>query len=278
MISAFDVENLHTFLKNFYTAVGIGISVFDDEFHLVTEYPPKLPTFCSLVRGTKMGAEGCKNCDIAAFKEAKKRRGTYIYTCHAGLIEAVAPIKLGGGILGYVILAHMLPKETYTQALANAQQRTRAYGLPEAEILNALKKIKPLSEEKIDACVQILSAAAAYLQIHDLVKWKAENIASQIAEFIENNLHADLSANLLCKKFLISRTKLHQIATDSYGMGIKQYVLLKRLERAKKLLTDGFSVKDVSEKTGFSDSNYFGKVFKLHVGISPTQYKKSTQC
>ena len=277
MISVFDTENLNLFLQNVYTALGIRVSVFDDEFHVVTEYPPSLPHFCSLVRSTESGRTNCKKCDVAAFKEAKRKRGTHIYTCHAGLTEAVAPIKLNGGILGYVILAHILPKENYEASLQNVLLKTKAYGLNEQEVLSALKKIKPHAKEKIDAYVQILNAAAAYLQIQDLVKWKTENVASKISEFIEQNLHARLSADILCKKFLISRTKLYQIAIESYGMSIARYILLKRIERAKELLSQGLSVADVAEKTGFSDFNYFGKVFKSHTGIPPSEYKKTNK-
>lgn len=275
MISSFDTEKLNTFLQSFYTAVGIRISVFDDEFDLVTEFPKAPPEYCSLVRSSREGKLGCRNCDVAAFKEAKKRREPYIYVCHAGLTESVAPITLGGGILGYVILAHILPKENYDGALKNALSKTKAYGLNESESLAALKKIEPLSKEKIAACVQILNATAAYLQIADWVKWKTESTASRLTEYVETNLATRLTTDVLCKKLLVSRTKLHQISVESYGMSIARYILFKRIEKAKELLKQNLSVTKVSEKTGFSDFNYFGKVFKKEVGMSPTAYKKS---
>lgn len=275
MISTFNVENLYQFLHSFYTAVGIRISVFDDEFNLVAEYPKEAPAFCSLVRTTELGKSGCKKCDVTAFKEAKKLRKAHIYTCHAGLTEAVAPIKLDGGILGYIILAHMLPKENYEQSLSNAIEKTTAYGLSEKDILPALKEISSHTQEKICACVEILNAVAAYLQVTDLVKWNVETLANKIAEYIERNLNARLTTDLLCKTFFISRTKLHQISVESYGMSIAKYILFKRIEKAKELLKQNLSVTQVAEKTGFSDFNYFGKTFKKEVGLSPTAYKKT---
>lgn len=275
MISSFDVENLQKFLKNFYTAVGIRISVFDDEFHLVTEYPETPPAFCALVRSCKQGLSGCKNCDQEAFQTVKKRRSTHIYTCHAGLTEAVAPIRLGDGILGYVILAHMLPKEHYEESLKNALQKTQALGFTEEQITPALKKIKTLNLEKINACVEILNAAAAYLQINNLVKWNTENVASKIDEYITMHLYERINSDCICKSLLISRTKLYQISTQCFGMSISQYILFKRIEKAKTLLKEKNSVAFVAERTGFSDYNYFGKVFKKEVGVSPTDYKKT---
>ena len=275
MISDFNIDKLNNFLKNLYIAIGIRFSVFDDEFNLVTEYPPSLPAYCSLIRTTSAGTEGCRKCDIHAFNEAKKRRQEYTYTCHAGLIEAVAPIKLDGGILGYVILSQMIAKDNYDEALNHALSRARNYGLDEEAVLPLLKKLKPLSREKINAGIDILNAVVAYLQVTDLVKWKNEHIASKITSYIEQNLNNSLSTKDICRDFLISRTKLHQISIDSFGMSISKYILFKRLEAAKALLESNLTITKVADKTGFSDYNYFGKVFKKEFGKTPSEYKKS---
>ena len=72
MISSFDKSNLEGLLYDFYTAVGIRISIFDDEFSLVTEYPERPPEFCALIRSSEKGLEGCRRCDAAACNRAKK--------------------------------------------------------------------------------------------------------------------------------------------------------------------------------------------------------------
>ena len=113
------------------------------------------------------------------------------------------------------------------------------------------------------------------MQISDLVKWKTENVASKISAYVELHLGERINSELLCKKFLISRTKLYQLAMDSYGMSITKYILFKRIEKAKQILKKGISVSKIAEATGFTDFNYFGKVFKKEVGVSPTEYRKS---
>ena len=273
MIGLFDIKNLNDFLKNFYIAIGVKISVFDDEFNLVTEYPETHQDFCSLVRSKKEGLLGCKNCDINAFKVARTRRDFYIYTCHAGLTEAVAPIRLGGGILGYVILAQILPEENYDFARSIAINRAKNYGILEEDILSAIDKVNKYSSEKIKAFLQILNAVVSYLQVNDLIKWKNDDIANKISDYILMHLSENLSGEILCKKFLLSRTKLFQIATKSYGMSISRYVLSKRIEKAKELLKQQKSVGEVADEVGFLDANYFSKIFKKHIGLSPTEYK-----
>ena len=57
-------------------------------------------------------------------------------------------------------------------------------------------------------------------------------------------------------------------------MGIMQYVLYCRIEKAKELLTEDGSILSVAERVGFTEYNYFCKVFKKEVGMTASAYRK----
>jgi transcriptional regulator GlxA family with amidase domain len=47
-----------------------------------------------------------------------------------------------------------------------------------------------------------------------------------------------------------------------------------RIERARELLQkEPLSIKEVSSRTGFSNSNYFAKVFRRITGQSPSEFQ-----
>lgn len=273
MVGSFDVENLDTLLRDFYTAVGIRISVFDENFTLVTEYPKQAPLFCSLVRQSEAGREGCRACDRDACLRAKKLRAPHVYRCHAGLREAITPILSGGGIVGYALLAHLMPEENYAQAVNAACVLASKYGADEKALFQAVTQIPPRSEEQIHACVHLLDAVASYVYIKNLAAWKDEDIAKQIDAYMRQNLQEDLRSEAICRKFLLSRTKLYQIALKSFGMGISRYAAMLRLEEAKRLLRAGKSVAAAAEAAGFADANYFCKVFKKEAGLTPAKFR-----
>ena len=51
---------------------------------------------------------------------------------------------------------------------------------------------------------------------------------------------------------------------------------LRSMEKAKSLLEDkNIFIYEVCEYVGYSDANYFGKVFKKYTGLSPEGYRKS---
>ena len=275
MISSFDIQNLEKLLKDFYTAVGIRISIFDNEFQLVTEYPKTAPIFCTLIRGTEKGLEGCHKCDMEACERAKKMRKTHIYTCHAGITEAITPIQLGGGVIGYAILAHMLPTENYQAAIKNACDLAENYGVSRQRSLRAISSITTKTTEEIHAAVSILEAVSSYMYIRNLAVWKNEDVSSDIEKYIKVNLKEGLSSEGLCKQFNVSRSNLYQISLKAFGMGIKQYIAYCRIEKAKQLLLEEYSILEIAEACGYGEYNYFCKVFKKATGMSPTEYRKS---
>ena len=275
MRTSYDIEKLDTFLQNFYTVTGIKISVFDDEYNNVTEYPRPLIDYCSLVRRTENGTEGCRQCDIAAFKEAKRRRGIYIYTCHAGLTEAVAPIIFNDTIIGFVILAHMLPRESLDYSVENAIVLSGRYGVSEEDARAAISRISPIGYEKIEAAAKLLDAITTYLRATNWITLKNDDLTYRISKYIDENLGAKLDTDTLCRVFFVSRTKLHQLSVNSYGVSITKYILSKRILKSKELLLKGSSVESCAESVGFSTANYFSKVFRKECGMSPGEFCKA---
>jgi AraC family transcriptional regulator len=59
------------------------------------------------------------------------------------------------------------------------------------------------------------------------------------------------------------------------GLPPHQYVIMRRVERAKQLLQGGtdLSLAEVAAGAGFSDQSQFSHHFKRLVGVTPRQYR-----
>jgi AraC-like DNA-binding protein len=60
-------------------------------------------------------------------------------------------------------------------------------------------------------------------------------------------------------------------------MGIQEYIIGVRMENAKTLLQNGFSVNRTADMVGYHDSFNFSKMFKKLFGISPKQYAQANR-
>lgn len=73
----------------------------------------------------------------------------------------------------------------------------------------------------------------------------------------------------------MSVTNFRRMFTKLFAMPPVEYRMNKRILRAKDLLLSGqYSVSEASHEVGFTDPNYFTRVFRAHEGISPSEFIK----
>ncbi len=92
--------------------------------------------------------------------------------------------------------------------------------------------------------------------------------------YIAANLEEPLTLAQLAAQVEMNLYYFARLFKASTGKSPHQYVLEKRLERARQLLLEtGESVIQIAFATGFKEPSHFTKVFSRHVGATPTQYR-----
>lgn len=97
-------------------------------------------------------------------------------------------------------------------------------------------------------------------------------------DFIDQNISdPDLKNNVIARQNNISEVYLRKLFSKEISLSPKQYIILKRIGKAKELLTDkSLSVSDISSLCGFNSVYHFCKCFKLHTNTTPTDYRTKT--
>lgn len=75
----------------------------------------------------------------------------------------------------------------------------------------------------------------------------------------------------------ISRSLLHIKMKEATGHSASGYLKDFRLKRAAKYVIDGEPISEIAYKTGYSDPNYFSRVFKKEFQVSPSIYKRKKE-
>lgn len=74
----------------------------------------------------------------------------------------------------------------------------------------------------------------------------------------------------------LSETHFRRLFGEVFELSPTEYQINLRLLKAKDLLSvKTYSIAEVAELCGFSDANYFSRLFKTRVGISPLRYKQT---
>lgn len=95
---------------------------------------------------------------------------------------------------------------------------------------------------------------------------------SFIRTYIRENLSEKLSIEKLSAKAGMSKSTLTRKFKNEIGISPMEFVIGERLAYAKKLLTHTRNIKEACFNAGFSDVNYFGRLFRQREGLTPGQF------
>ena len=102
-------------------------------------------------------------------------------------------------------------------------------------------------------------------------KYNLENIR----KYLDENYTKQITLDDISNMFYINKFYLTRAFKEKYGTTINNYLLNKRMMKAKELLRYSYdSIEEISKNCGINDQNYFSRLFKKIEGMTPNEYKK----
>jgi len=98
----------------------------------------------------------------------------------------------------------------------------------------------------------------------------------QALTFIEDNFSSDINIQSLCKKMDMSVGRLTHIFQDEIGMGVRHYIIQRRLAEAKLLLHSRYhEVRAIAREVGYLDVRLFLHQFTRLTTMTPEEYRSA---
>lgn len=97
---------------------------------------------------------------------------------------------------------------------------------------------------------------------------------AKLIELIEDGMDREITLDTLARRAEMSVAQFTKSFTVTFRTTPYQYVLDRRISRAKTLLTTtALSMTEIASTVGFSSPSHFATTFKGRVGITPTSYR-----
>ncbi|REC63545.1 AraC family transcriptional regulator [Chryseobacterium pennae] len=119
--------------------------------------------------------------------------------------------------------------------------------------------------------IRLMQTQARSMVERNIVKNKSR--IGFAVDYIKRNLHQKLSIESIAKLAYVSKSNFFKMFKDELGTSPNDFILQERISKAKELLDTQNSIKETAYQTGFSDTNYFTRVFKQLEGITPKNYQ-----
>lgn len=275
MLINYDIPKIAATLEDFYKATDININLLKADFSFVSGRSHRKGTgYCQCVQNTAAGKTACRHSDLQLLEQCRATKQPCAHVCHAGLIDAAAPILYEDEIIGYVIFGEMKGGTDFSAL----KPKLSELGLDLAEMEAYYDEIPLFDPERIQSVSNIMMMLTRYLLLENMLQPRFDDRLQQVVGYINDHLTEELSVQRISRSANISKSVLYQRFHDVFGCTVSEYVNEKRVALACDLLqkTD-LSVEVIAQRVGFSGASYFVEVFKRLKGTTPLKFRKNVK-
>lgn len=245
--------------------------------------------FCMYIKSDEKAYLQCigmqKQC-IAKFR--RQERSTYVGVCHAGVKEYVCPIWHEEQLIGAIHAGDFAADPCYARRYVQRACRRRALEPQKAYALY-LENLPEETVEEERLSVYLDMIAIALSAIFSRMRARGEydvtrsttaiarnSIIADALEYLNGHYQEDVKVTEIAAYCHCSVSCLSHLFNSYVGTSIPLYITKLRTDRAQNELIDtSVPISVVAERCGFSDPNYFSRVFTRCVGLTPTQFRKA---
>lgn len=272
MLSNADFQALGRLLDCLYLSMNVKCALMDETMTEVYTSADKT-AFCAAIAATGDGYQRCVDCDRKALADVAAGRAKQ-YRCHAGLIECALPVTESGRTVAIIVMGQILDDSPREEQWRRVKRRCGWY--PDlSELYGHFMKLRRMSAAQLNACAEIVNACVSEVRLSGLVEQMRQDDGQRLDSYIAANYAARASVTDACAHLAMSKTKLYNLCRERYGATFTELVTARRVQNAKRLLASTRrSVADIAEAVGIPDANYFAKVFRQRVGVTPREYRR----
>lgn len=200
--------------------------------------------------------------------DAIKQKKVEAYDYFGILMEWIAPLN-------------DLAKRNYIVEILLLSAHVMRIDNPESmKKFNPLGKTKELMECKGSELTEW--AFEQFMYITSIVKPQnsidySNKIVRLTREYLEEHFTEDISLDDVASRVNVSPQYFSKLIKKNTGFNFVDWLSMMRVKKAKELFnTTNLSIKEVCYMIGYKDPNYFSRIFKKRVGITPSEYIKNS--
>ncbi|MGN0563777.1 MAG: PocR ligand-binding domain-containing protein [Candidatus Heritagella sp.] len=236
----------------------------------------------------KMSQQAKINETIQVYKEEKPDSSlTYLYGKEKQLLQklrtgTIQEVKgLLNDLIGYVLFSEggqmdsvrirAIELTTLLSRVAiDGGAKTESVFRLNTEFLSRLYREKKLE----NLCMLMQEVLESFMNAMFYEKDKGNPYIRRALRFIADNYSEHLSLPQVAEYVHLSPSYFSTLFRQVVGMSFREYLCRLRVEESKNLLlSQKYSLADIAVAMGFPDQNYYSKVFKKIVGVTPGKYR-----
>ena len=223
--------------------------------------------FCTLVKSVPGGEARCiRNDSFDLACRLRQAKHGFLQECHTGAVEIIVPIiESGSRPIGAVMAGPFRRPGGVCRCAEVVTEFEKLPLLDDDQCAGYFEFIPPLFSATVERAYREPTGTLHRLP-HD----------PRLQKIIELLRHMPtLSVQELADAVELSPSRLFHLFREECGTGLGNYILLLRLQTARRyLLAGNWPLNRIALHTGFSDQSHFTMSFRKYFGAPPLKYRK----
>ena len=272
----FNKEKLKQVLSDFYNSTGIAVALYDASKREIAGAPSCHSPYCTYIRTRSECVLNCDRSNLTHMKEVFSDRRISRYTCHAGLMETILPVVYEDVLIAYIQIGQFRDAEGRYSSAERLKEVAKRYGFSAQELLALYDGLPVVSEEKLHSLYHIVDILVKSFWVDGLITYNRSMLSVKIEQYIDEHLTEKIHIDGLCKEFYLSKNALYSLFRDEFHTTVGDFIAEKRLHLAQHYLQSKseINISQIASLCGFPDYNYFIRLFKKQLGMTPLQFRK----
>ncbi len=185
-------------------------------------------------------------------------------------------------------LDHLFPRETERYSYLQDPEHPLLL-FPPVSLLHTMQKT--LDEllsfhgectfSSVKCLMEFMSLVNSLVSLHDsgnrkkLLISTTQQTVNEIIHYLDEHIGESVSLRDLSGEFTYNPDYISRIFKKHTHTTVSGYILLRKMARARQLLSEGHTVTQVQLMTGYTSYAHFARTFKEQVGIPPGAYRNS---
>ena len=132
-----------------------------------------------------------------------------------------------------------------------------------------------LRQQLTEVCLQLFESSRPIID-RESMKKTTDNKVKEMMAYIHTHYQEKITVEQLAAVVNVSKRACFRLFQDNLHMTPLEYMTSYRLRKACIMLNETTeSITQIAYNTGLGSSSYFGKMFRVHFGCTPAQYRNN---
>jgi ligand-binding sensor protein/AraC-like DNA-binding protein len=270
-------EKVKNLIDSFSYCFKVRITIFsvDLKKKLAVGFYPTC-RYCGLIREQLHYKNRCLEQDLKMCLRSEKYSAPLVYTCHAGMVDAVLPIKLNEAVVGYAMIGQFRTRNAVSDSILQAWGKN---GFDPAVLKNAFAGESFFEKDSMENMLNLFSMLCDFVVSRGYVKTRHVDIVTEVIRWVEDHISEPILFPKVSGHLGYSQSTILNALKKRMNISFKQLCILKKIERFETIIAENpkISIEEAALQIGYSDASHFSRLYKNIRSIPPSTFIKATR-